>query len=257
MNNWWKTNITSPVINRLGRIKELNHFSRAPILIGGCGRSGTSLLLSMLSAHPKIFSFPKELDAFTEWHEGSGGLVPTRLDRLYRAILTHRIPTQSHRWCEKRPANVRYISEILRYFGPDARFIHLVRDPRAVCTSIHPERPHEYWIPVDRYIGDVAAGLTFADHPQVFTLKYEHLITDYAAQMSRLCHFIEEPMTEEMHHWYEHARVRNNRAWFGSVKEVYPKALDQWKNQVHQARVEEIMKRPEIIRIMDSLGYVI
>jgi len=257
MNTWWKANITSPVINRLGRIRERNHFTRAPIFIGGCGRSGTSLLLSMLSAHPGIFAFAKELDAFTEWHQGSTGLVPTRIDRLYRAILTNKIPQQCHRWCEKRPANVRFIPEILEYFGPDARFIHIVRDPRAVCTSIHPEKPDEYWIPIDRYITDVSAGVAMHDHHQVFTLKYEDLVTDYLGQMRKVCDFIEEPMSEELWRWYDHATVRDNRAWFGGVQEVHSLALDKWKDHSHQKRVVEITMNAEVRGLMDRFEYVI
>jgi len=34
--------------------------TRRPIVIGGCARSGTSLLLSLLSCHPQIIAIPVE-----------------------------------------------------------------------------------------------------------------------------------------------------------------------------------------------------
>ena len=36
----------------------------SPLIIGGCGRSGTTLLLSVLSAHPKVLAIPHETEAF-------------------------------------------------------------------------------------------------------------------------------------------------------------------------------------------------
>lgn len=250
MNAWWKTYLTSPVINYLGQSKEQQHFSREPIVIGGCARSGTSLLLSILSAHPAIHAIPVETDAFTEWNSAG---QPIRMDRLYRQLLIHSIKPSATRWCEKRPYNVRFISEILKYYREKVKFIHIIRDPRAVCTSIHPNKPTDYWVSPDRYIHDVTLGLAFEKHPAVFTLKYEELISQTETVIQRLCEFMEEPFHESMKNWYEHATIRKNKAWFNSLQGI--QADRGWGDPQHQQRVNELMNSPEMRQLMVRLGY--
>lgn len=251
MDNWLKKHLTSPLVCYFGSGKAKRHFSKAPVLIGGCGRSGTTLLLAILSAHPRIFVFPEETDAFTQWKNGK----PLRIDRMYRLLLTRKIPETVWRWCEKRPSNVRQIEQILHYFGPEARFIHLVRDPRAVCTSVHPQNPGEYWIPVERYVNDVNAGLVFRDHPQVLTVKYETLVLQTEQCIRELCDFLgEEPVTE-IHNWYDRATVRSDRAWFQGLQEIHTASLDRWKLPEHEKRINEILERTEIRDLMERLEY--
>lgn len=257
MNNWVKQKITSPIINYFGQKIEEKKFSDPPILLGGCGRSGTTLLLSIISAHPKIFAFPHEVDAFTEWvTDVDGSLEPVRIDRMYRYLITNKIPGEVTRWCEKRPYNVRYIPEILEYHGEGTKFIHIVRDARAVCTSKHPQKPGEYWVSVDRWVNDVSAGLEHFDNPQVLTIKYEDLILSPEKLISQICEFIEEEPVEEIINWYENATVRENRAWFGGVTDIQKESLKKWQKPENRERVEEIMNDPRVQNLMEKLAYI-
>src|SRR6056297_413126 len=94
-----------PLILYLGRKKMERAFDREPVIIGGCGRSGTTLLQSILSAHPSILGFPKELSVFNYWREKDGGKEPLRIDRLYREIFIRHVPKGVRRWSEKTPRN--------------------------------------------------------------------------------------------------------------------------------------------------------
>ncbi len=255
MDNWFKRNLSSPIINHFGRAKVERHFTEPPILIGGCGRSGTTLLLSILSAHPSIYAIPYETDAFTQWKNDNGSIIPTRLDRFHRAILTGKLSESHNRWCEKRPANVNHIQSILDYFGPKAKFIHIVRDPRAVCTSYHPSDTNNYWIPIDRYVQDVSNELLYKFHPQVYTLKYEDLVLETDQTMLRLCQFLEIDHSVELKDWVNHASVRENKAWLNSVQPISTANLSKWQDPIHADRIIEIMSNPSLLKIMDSLGY--
>ncbi len=255
MDTWWKSAFTNPVINYLGKRKEYKVFSKAPIFIGGCGRSGTTLLLAMLSAHPNIYAFPHEVDAFTSWISKDGKLVPKRMDRLYRYILTHKIPISCHRWLEKRPSNIHHVKSILEYYGPHARFIHIVRDPRAVCTSIHPKDPENYWISIDRWVKDVSAGLVFEAHPQMLTIKFENLINDASQLLSGICEFINEPYFVELQDWFRYATVRRNKAWKDGLKKIQTTSLDKWQDHKHKDRIDEIESDKGVIRLMKKLDY--
>jgi len=255
MNNWFKRNITSPLINFLGQKKAEKHFTEGPILIGGCGRSGTTLLLAMISAHPKVFAIPEETDAFTNWLDKGGKQVPERLDRFYREILKSKIPKTCNRWCEKRPYNVRYIKEILAYFGPKAKFIHIIRDPRAVCTSHHPRRSNEYWIDPERYITDVQAGLAFENHTQVLTIKYERLIDQTGQVLEEICDFLELQYGKEMASWFDYATVRKNRAWKHGLKHVHSNSLHKWQQPQNTDRLKAILSDKTLVDLGIRLGY--
>ena len=256
MNNFIKRNITSPVINYLGKKKEKKHFSKPPILVGGCGRSGTTLLLSILSAHPKIYAFPNEVDAFTKWEKRADGLYPVRQDRMYRQLLWRSIPASAHRWCEKRPFNVRHIGNILTYFGPGARFIHIYRDARQVCVSRHPDDPSRYWVPLSRWINDTSAGLAFRDHPQVFTINYNDLVLEPEKAIREICAFIEEEPVDEILNWFNHATVRQHSAWFNGLEKIQTKPLEKWKKEENKERVNEIMSDEKVVALMKELNFI-
>ncbi|MFY0606834.1 MAG: sulfotransferase [Cyclobacteriaceae bacterium] len=257
MNNWFKEHLSSPIINYLGRQKCNRYFPQPPILIGGCGRSGTTLLLAILSAHPDIFAIPHETDAFTDWTAKDHKGFPVRIDRFHRAILQASVHTAHKRWCEKRPANVHHIEDILGYFGPKAKFIHIVRDPRAVCTSVHPLDPHQYWIPIDRYIKDVNAGIRHENHPQVYTLRYEDLVLAPGKEIAALSEFLELSPFNQTDNWFEHATVRTNKAWSGSLKNIQHDSLHKWKNPEHSERVKTINSNESIRKLMAHFNYSI
>ncbi len=191
-----------------------------------------------------------ETDAFTDWENTAKGLWPVRIDRMFRNLLLHRVPKKATRWCEKRPYNVRFIPEILQYFGPEARFIHIVRDPRAVCTSRHPANPESYWVDPDRWVQDVKMGLDYLYHPQVLTIRYEDLISDTEAQIRMICDFLGEECGAEILSWPENATVRSHDSWYGKITDIQKASLEKWRAEEHRARVVEVMKYPGVEELM-------
>lgn len=241
---------TNPLINYLGKKKIDGKFSKDPIIIGGCGRSGTTLLLSIISAHPEIFAFPKEIAVFSEWHHGK-----PRLDRFYRYILFNKIPNDKKRWCEKTPANVRYFDKILSYFNNNVKLIHIIRDGRDVMLSQHPKNPDKYWVSPKRWVNDVKAGLKFKDHPNVFTMKYENLILNYSEVVKEICDFIGEDFTGELKDWYDNTAVKENRAWDGKVKKLHSNSIAKYKYTSDTDRMKEIMSKKEVVKLLEKLNY--
>jgi hypothetical protein len=145
------------------------------ILIGGCERSGTTLLGAMIGAHSDCVCTPESqfkidtlravgwqqspLDLVTvldhiqaHWRFSIWGLdlapreVPEAelgssyshlLAWLVRRYAAHIGKQGATIWVDHTPANIRYACVLLRLF-PDARMIHVVRDGRAVAASIMP-----------------------------------------------------------------------------------------------------------------------
>ena len=245
------------IVRTVGPIKKDYKFDKSPIIIGGCGRSGTTLLLSIIGAHPNIFSFPDEVMAFFDWvpDEEGDGYEPKRIDRLYRAMLLNRIPNQVDRWCEKSPPNVLYFDKILDYFNGEVNLIHIVRDGRDVMLSKHPKKPDEYWVSPQRWVNDVRAGLEFKDHSQVLTIKYENLIVDYNTTIEKICDFIGEDCTEEVYSWLENTNVKKNEAWSGQVKKLHSSSIEKWKQDKNRERVKEVMQNEEVVKLLKELDY--
>ncbi len=234
-------------------------FKRPPIIIGGCGRSGTTLLLAVLSAHPSILAIPRETEAFcpTAW---SGALdldAPFEIEKVTDYLAEVEPGPKVRRWCEKSPKNILFFGRILEFFGQDVRLIHIIRDGRDVVTSYHPTRRREKpWVPPERWVADVTAGLAFDDHPQVHLVRYEDLINRFEPTIEALCRFLGEEVVPEILNWHRHATVRNHVAWGGEVKNLHTESLARWKRPEFREYVDALMADPQAIMLLRHYGYL-
>ena len=124
------------------------------VFLVGSERSGTTLLRLMLDHHPEI-AFEKEfdfvvskvsetgafpqVDAYLEWLatvRAADYAIDRSLD--YRSLVTDFL-RQKQAASGGKPrvgATVHRDFDRLRFIWPDARYIHLVRDPRDVSRSV-------------------------------------------------------------------------------------------------------------------------
>lgn len=205
-----------------------------PIFVVGYQRSGTTLLQSMLGAHPAIAAPPETYFVFRianlrgyygdltidanlrrVIHDTIHPTVPVLeelgLDeeRLYRAAhgsardyatvfdvvmseIAHR--WGKRRWSDKSPG--QSVDAALALF-PDARVVHIIRDPRDVVASSL-ETP---WTPgssrqIARSWRDfttrcLRAGLR-AGPRRYLAVRYEDLVGDPESLLRRICHFVGE-----------------------------------------------------------------
>jgi hypothetical protein len=201
--------------------------SFAPVVIGGCGRSGTTLLRMMLDAHPRICCGPESsvfrrraLDpaALAERF----GIAPGALCAIHAAARSRPAfieafaalclqATGKARWAEKTPRNISRVGEIFRFF-PQARFVHVLRDGRDVACSLrtHPRHkvvdgqlvPLDTWKPIAgcarRWRDDIECSRPYWHDPRFHTLRYEDLVREPREVLARLMAFIGEPWDEAM-----------------------------------------------------------
>jgi hypothetical protein len=144
-----------------------------PVFIGGCPRSGTTLLGTLIGAHPQCCSVPESqfkveslrglppapeppqalralhmalrASRFSSWKFAAERLgqdcgdsldsYPELIDRLVVAYAELAGDREANRWVDSTPSNKNYFPTLLRLF-PDARAIHIVRDGRAVANSV-------------------------------------------------------------------------------------------------------------------------
>jgi hypothetical protein len=171
-----------------------------PIVVGGCHRSGTSLVRRILDAHPRIHCGP-EVTFFRDFYgdfrddplahlrfsRTTRALVPEdeALDVLGRALveLHERAARRAGkaRWADKAPENVLHTAAWERLLRGRFHFVHVVRNPLDTIASMVGRFP--LTLPdttggrIAAYRQYTEAGLSFsADNPdRSVRLVYEEL----------------------------------------------------------------------------------
>jgi hypothetical protein len=240
---------------RFQSIARIPKLTGEPIIIGGCGRSGTTLLLSILSSHPRIAAARHETRAFTYGVKEGDFSGPIRMGRLHRGLAQSAIPEDALRWCEKTPSNILVLPKIFEHFEERVKVIHIVRDGRDVVTSVHPKRAGTYHVSPQRWVQDVSAGLEFVSRPNVYTLRYEDLILKYGETMQEICTFIGEDH-ELLGTFPEDATVQTNRAWAEPVAPLSSKSIGRWRAPKFEAQVQKLIEMPAAIELMERFDYL-
>jgi hypothetical protein len=199
----------------------------APIVVGGCGRSGTTLLRMMLDSHPRICCGPEssvfrrralDPDALAERF----GLARHDLRVIYDSAASRPAfieafaalclqASDKARWAEKTPRNISRIGAIFHFF-PDTRFVHVLRDGRDVACSLrtHPRHkvvdgklvPLDTWKPIAgcarRWRDDIECSRPWWSDPRFHTLRYEELVRQPESVLRHLMVFLGEPWDDAM-----------------------------------------------------------
>jgi len=116
----------------------------APIFLVGSPRSGTSLAVNLFAEHPLVANWSEAgrlwdpigyHDDEAEHHWPAERAAPAEIRRLHRWCEWYRQTQGKARFVNKHPRNSVRIGYLRRVF-PDARFVHVIRDGRAVVSSI-------------------------------------------------------------------------------------------------------------------------
>jgi hypothetical protein len=189
-----------------------------PIIIGGCHRSGTSLVRRILNAHSGIHCGP-EVKFFRDFYgdyvndpvgharfmASARTLLPEAelLEVLGRAFvkLHERAAARAGkpRWADKNPENVLHLSQWQQLLGDQWLLIHVVRNPLDTLASIKevrfplaiPSQLHERIAFYRRY---VEAGLDFEkENPDRYhRVLYEQLVQSPQATLERMMGWLGE-----------------------------------------------------------------
>lgn len=153
-----------------------------PVLICGCGHSGTTLLLSILSAHSRLYCGPYESAFATK--------APAEFDWFVRRFNRETRAAGKARWVEKTPRHIYRIRTVLDRF-PEARIVVMLRDGRDVACSIR-NRIGDFEKGVRRWLDDYAAAEPYFGHDAVHVLKYEDLVADREPRLAAVLDALDE-----------------------------------------------------------------
>ena len=198
-----------------------------PVFIVGCPRSGSTMLGAMLGGHPEAICPPEAqfiIDCMPASNLSAAVDANAVLDDIRRhwrfgvwpfsletrpAMATMSYPkviewvVEQYAMAHERPAPkvwidqsifVRHIWKLLELF-PDARFIHLVRDGRAVAASVIPLNwgpmgvlsAAQHWI--EHLAHGFAAEATLGAD-RIIRVHYERILAEPEATMKRLSSFL-------------------------------------------------------------------
>jgi hypothetical protein len=236
--------------------ESLSHMISSPIFLVGCERSGTTLTMLMLNHHPQIAFFncyfavevmPDEggwpdMDKYLDYlatdrlFSGSNLVIDRSLDypHLVNSFLRQK---QVESGKPLVGGKIRdHFHRLLRIW-PDARFIHLIRDGRDVARSLiemgwvgNMLTAGEYWLNAERQWEKLSQLIS----PSRWTeLRYEDLVKDPNAILSRVCEFMGVAFHPAM---LDYPKNSN----YGPPS---PKMIGQWKRKL----------RPRDVQLAESL----
>ncbi len=209
--------------------------AQAPIFVIGTGRSGTTLLRLMLSAHPRIYItheasfyvmewlYPRRAPrrAFLDYYFQTGAfrwlrvdpervlaglpdpLPPERMADAYAAIMREKAAQYGRvRFGDKTPSHAAHLKRIFRDF-PDARVVHIVRDPRGTTQSLSRMPWASGSLAVNAFLCDMERRQVAPYRDRLLQIRLEDLLGDTRATMGRVLEFVGEPWDDAV---LDHAR---------------------------------------------------
>ena len=204
-----------------------------PVFIIGCQRSGTTFLGSIMGAHEQCLCTPesqfiiepikKEFisdnryeainainDILNNWRFKiwnldikSSDLVPFKnYEKSYINFIEWIVMKYGNKigknnfklWIDHTPGNVNYV-DYLKKIYPKAKFIHIIRDGRAVASSVKkldwgissPIRLARFWI---TRIAHGMTAETILPTKKILRVKYEDLLINPEQQIKIICSFL-------------------------------------------------------------------
>lgn len=252
------------------RCRELGHWSERPIFVCGMPRSGTTLTEQVLCSHPDVFG------------AGELGTVPA-ITRMMPAVLKVKAPypgcmkkfyrrTSEHaaiyylqkiaalddtavRVIDKLPHNFEHLGLISLIF-PNARIIHLRRDPRDVAISNYFTN-FKMKRGVMGFAFDLAnIGHAINDHDRImdhwrsvlpvpiYDLRYEDLIEDQEGATRKLLEFAGLDWDERVMEFHKTERAVKTASVWQVRQPIYKTSKERWRRyEKHLGPLLEVLEK--------------
>lgn len=199
-----------------------------PVFVLGTQRSGTTLMLQILNSLSGLYIVNEFYELFDRIGDPPGPAVAdlvierlelegtdadevrkttgTPLDIAATGFVHKTIHQRKRRWGLKDPRISYFLDPLFEHF-PQARFVCLVRDPRAVVASNMEQRlsAANAYVAARLWREEVTRQLEFAEaHPDAILLvPYEQLIADFEREIGRVCEFIGEALEPNVLRYHE------------------------------------------------------
>ncbi|MEQ9695149.1 sulfotransferase [Shimia sp. SDUM112013] len=210
-----------------------------PFFIIGQPRSGTTLSEMILSAHPDVASCGEMISASAVLQKDviDAGGNAAKLATAYRKELPPDA-RDAAMFVDKMPQNYRFVGYLLDAF-PEARFLHLTRDPRDVALSMWREHFAADWMNFTLDLKAMAyqANLykRYMQHwttlypDRILTLDYSDVVADVAGCSRRIAEFANLDWVPEMAAPEKNTAIVRSASLSQVRQKVHSKSVGGWR----------------------------
>jgi hypothetical protein len=271
-------------------MKTIDEIEKDLFFIVGCGRSGTTLVKTILNAHNKIniphetFFFTAIADSFGEGNESLEEKVDLVFSKWWindmdidASSVLNKLENKKNRWSnvflsligvlssdpgltcygEKTPAHIKYSKQLLSIY-PSCKIIQMVRDPRATFASYLSSKVGT------NQIAPFAKEWSYAIETQQLLLSnsrfksvcFEELITNPEKTTQSICQFLGVEYEESMLDFYKRKLAGfspEQTHHKNTQKPIFTSGLEKWKKQLSASQIS--LLEYLLCDRMESLGY--
>jgi len=217
--------------------------STRPVFIVGMPRSGTSLAEQIVASHPAVHGAGE----LPFWRVAAPGFdanredVDTQLAALAQRYLAalQEFPAQAARVVDKMPSNFRHIGLILAAF-PNARFIHMRRNPADTCLSIyfqHFNTTHTYANDLEHLAHHYAGYQRLMAHwhsvvpaHAMLDVPYEELVRDQEGWSRKMIEFLGLPWDPRCLAFHECRRAVSTASNWQVRQKISTASIERWRH---------------------------
>lgn len=260
----------------------INNKGERIIFIGGAPRSGTSLVQRIMDSHSEIVGGPE--------FDNIPNIIMLR-NQLFNSLENNRINLYTNRnevdnlCCEfvedilvnfanrnnckyiseKTPSNVLHFKELLQVC-PKAKFIFVLRDPRAVISSMKTVRKKHIQSKKEKptnFIRNIQASIHYTEKcinsgfemykkysDRVILIQYEKIIENPELEMKRICGSLNIEYEEGMinpddNSKTNHVGVGVDGIWYDNnmyFRGIEKDEIEKWKNNLNEKELYLIEK---------------
>ncbi|EQB34362.1 hypothetical protein M947_11380 [Sulfurimonas hongkongensis] len=234
---------------------------KQPIFVIGMPRSGTTLVEQILSSHSSVHG-AGELYYFSNLAKKTLEKVLKKEDYdyskevanlrkgYYEAIKAHNIKEPI--FVDKMPENFKFVHMMIDAF-PEAKIVHLNRDPMAVCWSMYKQYFHAgiYYSCNQRYLGrfhklyqHIMKYYNEAYGNKIYNLNYEALTENQEEETRKLLEYCELPWEDSCLEFHKNKRAVATASNQQVRKGMYKGSSKAWKKyeKYLQPLMEELDK---------------
>lgn len=249
------------------------------IFLVGAPRSGTTILQSLLAAHPEIISFPESKFFHYLLYEEFATKLPSRLETFFRDEINRpeflhdfdnsqkdenkaawfvrildglAVEENKSIWLEKTPEHIYFIQDIQRLV-PDAKFIHILRNGMDTIASLY-EATRTFsnlWGGVwdlehciERWKDAVLISHKYVNESRHMFVKYEELIDNKNLVLAGICDFIgiEYDAAMLINYKKNAANLSLNLPWHqGITRDVQSTNIHKYHENFNRHQIQSIL----------------
>lgn len=252
--------------------------TESPFFVVGTQRSGTTLLYQILNNHADLFCVnechslypyfasdtpdPKGLREVLQWRcKLDSGFWDNSVTNSAKEMVTAAFTTAAKengalRWGIKDP-QMTYFLDSLHSTFPEAKFLVIYRDPRAVCSSyLRTQTVSNVYAGAQLWSQEIQLQRAFvnANPESTLWLQYEYVLDHFDDSLKEVCSFFEIEPTSEMQNYYQQpSTAKIHQGNVNITKPIQPQKKQEWKKQLSKKQIGVIQS--VCSPLMKELGY--